>query len=265
MAVTVWGCFALSSNDDILQRTYWAGGTGTNVTSDKDYTLYIGLRSMLYVSNCGMVHMYEEMSPICHREVVHWDSHTCSNGPMKLACDSCKEVVGSLWFTAFSACASLILSLLGAQTRIRSSGDVPIQKMLGMFAEANGVLTLTFAILMFENKCFWHLRQALQVTDGGSSFWLGPGFYCYIVCIISGLVRAVIHWLTPLPGRGKGLLYICGFSRSSLSDKDKLTEYGYNENIPKPTSETKSAKRTEKYSKNFNLVLDEVESPLGIL
>lgn len=31
---------------------------------------------------------------------------------------------------------------------------------------------------------------------------LGPGLYCYAVCCASALLRAIVHWLTPLPNMG---------------------------------------------------------------
>jgi hypothetical protein len=156
-----------------------------------------------------MIHGYQHYSDNCIRTVVKWDS--CwkdTNIEMQTACNSCANITEALWFTAFMACASLILSLLGAQTRVRKKADVPVQKLLGMFAEVNGVFTLSLAISLFESGCFKHLRHIFRFNDLTSSFWLGPGYYCYIFCIISGGVRAVVHWLTPLPGKGKGFKVI---------------------------------------------------------
>jgi hypothetical protein len=33
---------------------------------------------------------------------------------------------------------------------------------------------------------------------------MGPGYYCYLVCLFGAMLRAVFHWVTPLPGRGSG-------------------------------------------------------------
>jgi hypothetical protein len=33
---------------------------------------------------------------------------------------------------------------------------------------------------------------------------MGPGYWGYIVCLLGAFMRALFHWLTPLPGRGSG-------------------------------------------------------------
>lgn len=34
--------------------------------------------------------------------------------------------------------------------------------------------------------------------------YMGPGYYCYCVCLFGAMMRAIFHWVTPLPGRGSG-------------------------------------------------------------
>jgi len=34
--------------------------------------------------------------------------------------------------------------------------------------------------------------------------WFGPGYLCYVVCLLAAFMRAIFHWLTPIPGGGSG-------------------------------------------------------------
>lgn len=221
--LTLWGCFALSTSRPIVQRTYWAGGTGTNLTTSQEFSMYVGLRSLEYV-NCSFVPGYDNYGSNCVRTSYIFGESECSNGPVSTACTACSSAATAMWVTSVMACFSLLLSFLGAQTRMRVIskydislfdifksvflllGDVPVQKMLGMFAEVWGVLTLAYALFTFQYECFAHLHSAFNVADVSTNFWIGPGLWCYALCCASGMVRAIAHWLTPLPGHGASKL-----------------------------------------------------------
>ncbi len=64
-----------------------------------------------------------------------------------------------------------------------------------------GVITLSITLLQFETECFKNLHNAIDNKD--FQVWTGPGMYCYSFCVCSAAVRAIIHWLTPLPGAGQ--------------------------------------------------------------
>ena len=119
---------------------------------------------------------------------------------------------------------------LGAQTRLHAPADVPVQKILGMFSEVWNVCTLTYALCTFYFQCKVNLQNAFNISDISTDFWAGPGLYCYSLCVISGMimleqklhivlfkfillsiggVRAMVHWLTPMPGRGHPDLSVC--------------------------------------------------------
>lgn len=206
MVITIWGCSALSTDRSVVQRTYWYGGTGVNSTmpdgTDQEFSFYVGLRSLEYV-NCGFVPGYEGYPASCDRQSYKFFSESCEDGPVAAACSACANVAFEMWLTAFMACVSLLLSLLGAQTRMHTYADVPAQKMLGMFAETWNIVTLTYALLTFHGQCRQQLGQAFNASGLSTSMWSGPGLYCYAVCAASAMVRASVHWLTPLPGQGQ--------------------------------------------------------------
>eukprot|EP01038_Epipyxis_sp_PR26KG_P007905 gene7905-10730_t len=216
MFITVWGCMALTTTGSVVELTYWEGGTGTNNTFDSftnqtvsvPFTVYVGLRSLEFV-NCPYVSPLQKFSSSCQQISVQYTDAQCANqvasGAQALtasACGACGSVATSMWATAFFSCLGLSLSLFGAQTRMRIFGDVPAQKLLGMCGEFWGTLSLGVALYIFHMQCLHNLHLAFRVTHIKASFWAGPGLYCYAFCCISGAIRACLHILTPLPGRG---------------------------------------------------------------
>ena len=202
--VTMWGCFALSLDRPIIQRTYWTGASGKNTTSGKSFALYVGLRSVEFV-DCAFTAGYNKYADYCDRNTVEWSSDRCHVGLIGEACDACGKIATTMWFTAFMSCASLVLSFLGAQTRMITKGDVPVQKLMGMGSELWGALSLGMSLYVFHNTCWAKLHTVLNHDDIEARTWSGPGYICYLVCCFSALLRAVVHWLTPLPGKGLGL------------------------------------------------------------
>ena len=104
MAITIWGCFALSTNRSVVQRTYWAGGTGYNSTSGQHFSFYVGLRSLEYV-NCAFEPGYHSYSPSCQRESFVYFTNACQEGPVSGACQACANNASAMWVTAFFSCA----------------------------------------------------------------------------------------------------------------------------------------------------------------
>ena len=206
MIVTLWGCFALSTDRSIIQRTYWTGGSGRNTTSGEKFSVYIGLRSIEFV-NCEFVAGYKHYNELCDRRTVMWTDVECSSGLIGEACAACESTATTMWSTAFFSCAGLILSFLGAQTRMRIVGDVPVQKLVGMGSETWNVITLSIALYVFHHTCYVKLDSEFNSNGIKSDTWSGPGYICYWVCAFSAGVRAVMHWLTPLPNKGSGFCF----------------------------------------------------------
>lgn len=140
-----------------------------------------------------------------------------------------------MWATAFFNCVGLIFAFLGAQTRMRIAADIPVQKFLGVFAEAWCVVTLGTALLIFESKCYFNLRQAVLVPTITASFYVGPGLYCYAVCCTSALIRMIVHWLTPLPSLGVN--GCCGSKPPILDSHSRSVTHIDVEMVPIETNE----------------------------
>lgn len=201
MVLTLWGCCALSLDPSIIQRTYWAGGTGFNSTSSNYFSMYIGLQSLEFV-DCEYTSSFNSYAPSCQRQSIKYFDSQCKSGPVSSACQACARSAVSMWSTAVFTLFGLVLNVLGAQTRAMKKADIPVQKWLGMIGELQSFISLAVALFVFQNNCLNNLHNAFNVKGVSTQFWIGPGMYCYAFCCASGGVRAVVHWLTPLPGMG---------------------------------------------------------------
>lgn len=228
IGVTIYGCCALSTNTNVVQMTYWANGYGTNSSSGETFQVYIGLQSLV-LETCGNVTVAGLTS--CRYYSVYWSDSGCgqktifdpsswvpsstaftsNNAILNDACQTCSNIVGDLTATTIMSCISLILVLLGAQTRMRTIADAPVQKLLGMFADTWGTLTLMFSLYLFNETCFYGIQEATMSGDAPiqMTFSYGPGFICYVICCIFGIIRGTMHWLIPLPNKGMGLCICC--------------------------------------------------------
>lgn len=212
--LTLWGCLSLSTKNSLIQRTYWVGGGGQNITSGQDFSMYVGLRSFEYV-DCKFTPGYESYSQNCDRQSIKWTDDLCKFGPLEPACQACAGIATTMWTTAIFNCIGLVLSFLGAQTRMRPVADIPVQKLLGVWSELWTFLTLAYALFSFESGCYKNLREAVLVSDITGAFYAGPGLYCYVICCVSALIRMSVHWMTPLPGQSG-----CGSCMNSEKEDD---------------------------------------------
>jgi hypothetical protein len=199
MVLTTWGCFALSPVENIVRRTHWAAAEG--VDSNGSFSLFIGLRTFVYVDCAWEFGIYKDT---CKSTTVYYNSDECSEGNYADACSACQNVASSVYVSAITNCIGLILAFNGAQVRMRPIGDVVIQKLLGMIADGITFIVLIASLVDFQTQCLSNLNDAYNSNDTVTNFtsWVGPGIYCYYICAVSALLRAIAHILTPLPGFG---------------------------------------------------------------
>jgi len=199
MVITTYGCFSLSMDPDIVQRTYWTAGNVYNSTSEQNFALYVGLRSVVYI-DCKFMPGYVNYPSSCTRQSLDWDSNECSQGGIvTTACNACSSAATALWLTAVCSCLGLALAFMAVQTRMRKKADNPMQKLLGLGTDTLGTISLLYAIFIYHNSCLYPLLNDFNVAGLSSRFWSGPGIYAYCICAASGGVRAIAHWLTPIP------------------------------------------------------------------
>jgi len=208
MIFAVWGCFALSQNSSIVQRTYWAGGSGFFLNDlgngpqrGENFSMYVGLRSFEY-TDCNFVPGYESYPSHCTRRTIPFnDPALCNSTAINPVCHACRGPANVIWFTAFSNCLNLVMCVVGLQARVQKRSDLPVQKLIGISTEAFTGVTLLLALFTFKESCLSKLQQALKLPGLSGSAWIGPGYYCYLVCVLSFFIRTICHFIVPLPGR----------------------------------------------------------------
>mmetsp|Transcript_22166 Transcript_22166/g.46321 ORF Transcript_22166/g.46321 Transcript_22166/m.46321 type:complete len:418 (-) Transcript_22166:33-1286(-) len=222
---TIFGCLAVINDKEVLRASFWSWAKSYSgfykPESGENYAeLFMGLRAY-YANSCVWTNvtgtefesdtrpeddgfMYK-----CTEAVVNWDPK--SSGQTAWA-GKCAEASLGAWFGAILSCFTMIFAMIGAIHRMRFVADAPQQKLLGCITDSIGTVTLALTLMNLEKDCFRKLEESDFVDPIDPSivypkmyFLRGGGYLIYWVFCFSGcLVRAVIHWLTPLPGMGVG-------------------------------------------------------------
>jgi hypothetical protein len=69
------------------------------------------------------------------------------------------------------------------------------------------------------SKCWIDIDRHFK-GEISASVWFGPGYACYVVCLFGAFMRALFHWLTPIPGGRGGCTPKLPQSLLSLLDED---------------------------------------------
>ena len=72
-----------------------------------------------------------------------------------------------------------------------------------MITDLCGFISLSVTLWNVYDKCFLGIDRSFEAIHV-ISVEMGPGYLCYLVCLFAAFLRALFHWLTPLPGRGSG-------------------------------------------------------------
>jgi hypothetical protein len=156
MAVTAFGCFALFTSEGIVMATYWAQLTLVNSADESIMQAYVGLRSMVLVTEGG--------GALSSETVLFSDDDegysSLPNGLIKDQVETCDGSAKAYAFGAFVTSFTLIFGLQGTMARMRFSADAPIQKVLGCLADSFGVLSLVATLLDFYFSCYSDMPTA---------------------------------------------------------------------------------------------------------
>lgn len=211
IAFTIAGACAVSTDNQTVMDTHWAWIRVKNATSGDISILFLGLRSLVYkhdpcdvdsCTNSGLI--YDD---IIDRSTDYLAEKGISNDFIANGLNTCiADAVEISWGNVLT-CVTLVFALLGTINRMKFSSDANIQKALGMITDLCGFISLTSTLLTYRDYCVVDIPSTW--TDKWDNkikteIWLGPGYACYLVCLFGSFMRAVMHWLTPLPGRGAG-------------------------------------------------------------
>lgn len=210
---TVTGCFALSTNTSIVKNTHWVYVEAKDTSLGEQFLVYVGLRSLVFVSEpCTVLQ--------CERTSFPFDgADAWPNTFVETAMADCRTVADGTAFGAFTTCATLLFALMGTQNRMKFSSDANIQKALGMITDLCGFISLMATMWNFGDLCYTNIDRSYPGYSG-ISVYMGPGYWGYMVCLFGAFMRALFHWLTPLPGKGGGCTPALPDSLLKTLDKD---------------------------------------------
>jgi hypothetical protein len=205
---TIWGMLAVFNNVDLIRISYWAGGysyTTFRPPKDEDYAeIWIGLRAY-YHTSCRYDNVTSDHE--CETVLEEWDL-----GDSPEWAGTCAQACLDTWFGAVTSCVPMIFAMIGAMNRMRFASDAPQQKILGCITDTFGAISLAATMLNFRWACFEAMSREPFQEEGFNGqtyswYWYrGAGYWIYwCFCFSGGIVRACIHWATPLPGMGVGL------------------------------------------------------------
>ena len=165
------------------------------------FLAHLGLRSLVYTSG--------PCTPL-RCDVASYEYGAVNSWPNEFMSDNlqqCRTIAYATAFGAFTTCATLLFALMGTMNRMKFSSDANIQKALGMITDLCGFISLTFTLWNMGEVCYNSIEREYTDSAGTkfeASVYLGPGYICYLVCLFGAFMRALFHWLTPMPKKGGG-------------------------------------------------------------
>ena len=293
MFVTTYGALSLSSDQRIVRVAYWLRMdtsyaevyvNGTLVDDDGALlngtvdTLGDGARAFLGLCAIVTVHDGEiTRDKWDHNYMIGSINRKSKESPVQRlqdeVLDECRASMEGIQIGALLGCVTLIFGLVGTINRMRFASDANVQKGLGLITDTWGALALGYTLLNFSSQCYWDLPPSYR--DGATKYDLeyafGPGFYCYVFCAGSGLIRAAAHWLTPTPGNGSGVckaglpeyLLVGTRHHADFDEAPKDAEPAPAAVFEEPTPSTPGRLTPRRASKRISMAWGAGDAPLG--
>ena len=208
-----WGVMSLSSDLDTLRYAAW----GTAYIKNETYSsptddprgpvavkYYLGLVKLV-VDRCYSATGDQSRFWDCELlSATYWkdvnEAVAVEAGFSWDATKECKAEVLGMQMGAFSTTATIVFALNGCLTRIRRVADTNFQKLLGCLPDMWGALSLCLALIQFSLGCYIHMPRTVNGLQ--VNYYIGPAFGSYSFVLVGGILRCILHWLTPVPRRG---------------------------------------------------------------
>jgi len=216
VALMIVGSLALSTNQRVVDNTFWAKITAKNSTnlhqgppndvSESVFNVNVGLTALTFEQCTTGPH------GSCVGSVVSFsDSAKCqTEGIFGSVCTVCSGAAGKQASSVVFSAISKGIAVFSMQTRMYSYADSPSLKLLGVVSELAGAASLGSGLGYFNRYCLAACRDefsSLKHKDIALvSIAPGVGYSCFVVALVACIVRALLHLFTPLPRKGKGLL-----------------------------------------------------------
>jgi len=225
IVVAVYGSLSLSNNNDTVYYTAWGTAWFKNHTNaageDGPHARKIAL---------GLVKFTEFYCPDAYRANSNkWDCKSESatkwedvdekvalaSGFPWAKVEECKAQAEGNQFGATSTTVTLIFALNGCLARIRRNADTNFQKLLGCLPDTFGCLSLFQALANFYIGCYVGMPR--KVNGLKAHYYVGPAYAAYSCVLIAAVLRCLLHWMTPVPGKG---VETCCCDFSEFVDED---------------------------------------------
>ena len=222
------GASALVSTVPTIKTINWAKTSAFNKTANAEFSASVGLYSLVY-SKCAAASGSRRLMDVLPEEpfllrrklapgpqkcvdtlLEYTDTAGCkATGVFGEVCPICGSVASSEAAGVAFAAIGKFVALFSMQKRMYGYADSPSLKFIGICMELMGFISLLVDVLKFNDQCVGALKQKFNGMNipGLSNFKTspGPGLICFIVGAIAAFVRLLLHLLTPLPRKGKGV------------------------------------------------------------
>ena len=237
VAMLIVGASALVAEPVTLSNAYWSGTSARNSTINTDFKVSVGLRALMY-SKCDLTksrrldefaattfNLEPVSTPFSLRRELATPPAKCVNTVLEFSdkagcaatgvfgsvCTLCGDVVSSIAAGVAFAAIGKGVALFSMQKRMYAYADSPSLKFMGICTELMGFISLVSTIAKFHRNCVGAMVDQFTPdkypTLSNIATHPGPGFNCFIVGAVASFVRLLLHLLTPLPHRGKGVCF----------------------------------------------------------
>lgn len=212
-ALFLFGVSAFAEQQRVLSISNWAvleTKYSDGSTAPIFYKFFFGLRAMV-VNSCPS----ENSSLVnCKPYLLLYSDSQCSKlGFIGDFCNACGKAASSEATAAAFTAISKFLSLFGMQRRMYKVADSTSFKLYAICIEIVGSISLLTSLLEFKNICMDASFDAMEDPTKKYHSYLsnndvnyGSAYLCYAFGVIAALLRLIVHVLTPLPYRGKGII-----------------------------------------------------------
>ena len=236
------GAVALVPDATVVKNTYWSTTSYYNKTAGVDMSVSVGLQALVYakcqkkpgrrlldneadgvnafdydlISDVPTSLRYERMlasgppGTECEDVLLRFDNNAgCkATGIFDSVCQTCGDIATSIDTGVFFSAFGKFVGLFSMQKRMYGYADSPSLKFIGMCTELVGFISMVVTLLKFDRSCTMAMSQQFTGKNyPGYKFTTrpGPGTICFVIGAIAGFIRFWLHFLTPLPHRGKGI------------------------------------------------------------
>jgi len=204
MVVAIWGSLSLSSDDGTLRITAWGTAWVKNQTDTTAIKYYLSLTKVV-VDECSDATGTRSANWDCkHLENEKWEGvnrgTVAGTGFPWESLKECKAQAEGNQLGALTTTVTLIFALNGCLTRMRRKADTNFQKLLACVPDTYGAVGLGLTLANFFLSCYWNMPH--EVHGEPVNYTVGPAYVAYSLVWLFGVLRCLLSWLTPIPGKG---------------------------------------------------------------